>query len=276
MNEFGIISKSIKDFLTPKMLKIALIPLFVTMIIIYSIFFTAAEFGINAMQEIAQASQNGGEVIIDEDAPFYFVWMTYTLIFLFKYSITSWLAAFLLYTIGTVLVLKISILLTIVVIGFLSPMILNILHKRHYSHLTLNPHGDFLSPLFVLFKSALIMILLFIVLIPLYFIPLLNIIAFSLPFYYFFHKLLNYDVSSTILSKDEFRSIYDINANAFRGRTLLLYIISLIPFITLFTGVFFVIYLGHAYFIKLDKLQSKKKYDFKEETKNLENSKLLE
>jgi hypothetical protein len=276
LNEFGIISKSIKDFLTPKMLKIALIPLFVTMIIIYSIFFTAAEFGINAMQEIAQASQNGGEVIIDEDAPFYFVWMTYTLIFLFKYSITSWLAAFLLYTIGTVLVLKISILLTIVVIGFLSPMILNILHKRHYSHLTLNPHGDFLSPLFVLFKSALIMILLFIVLIPLYFIPLLNIIAFSLPFYYFFHKLLNYDVSSTILSKDEFRSIYDINANAFRGRTLLLYIISLIPFITLFTGVFFVIYLGHAYFIKLDKLQSKKKYDFKEETKNLENSKLLE
>lgn len=254
LNEIDILSRSLKDFLTPKMLKIALVPLIVTMILIYSLFFAAADFGITALQQAAEASQNGQEVIIDENAPFYFVWATYLIVFLFKYSFTSWIAAFLLYTIGSIIVLQASVILTLVVIGFLTPMILGVVHKRHYSHLTLHGHGSLLSPLWVLFKSSLMMILLFILLIPVYFIPLLNIIAFALPLYYFFHKLLNHDVASTLLSEEEYKKIYKKEANAFRGRTLFLYLVSMIPFITLFTAVFYIIYLGHAYLIKLEKL----------------------
>lgn len=254
MSETDIFSRSLKDFLTPKMLKISLIPLIVTMIFLYILFFAAADFGITALQETAQASQNGEEIVIDESAPFYFVWATYLIVFLFKYSFTSYIAGFLLYTVGTIIVLKISVLLTIVVIGFLTPIILSKIHKRHYSHLTLHGHGTLLSPLWVLLKSSLMMILLFILFIPLYFIPLLNIIAFSLPFYYFFHKLLNYDVSSTILSQEEFKVIYQEEAGKVRLRTLLLYFISMIPFITLFTAVFYIIYLGHGYFIKLEQM----------------------
>lgn len=268
MNEIEIILKSVKDFFTSSMLKIALIPLIVTMIILYMLFFAAADFGITSLQEIAAASQNGQEVVIDENAPFYFVWATYFIVFLFKYSFTSWIAGFLLYTIGTVIVLQASVILSIVVIGFLTPMILNILHKRYYSHLTLHGHGSLLAPLWVLLKSALMMILLFIVLIPVYFVPVLNIIAFALPLYYFFHKLLNFDVSSTILSKDEYKIIYQKEGSSFRLRTLFLYFISMIPFATLFTAVYYIIYLGHAYFIKLDeisKLEVKKEYKKEEE-----------
>jgi len=254
LTETDIFSKSIKDFLTPQMLKLSLIPLIVTMILLYILFFTAADFGITSLQEIAQASQNGEEIVIDESAPFYFVWTTYLIVFLFKYSFTSYIAGFLLYTVGTIIVLKISVILTIVVIGFLTPVILSKIHKRHYSHLTLHGHGTLISPLWVLLKSSLMMILLFILFIPLYFIPLLNIIAFSLPFYYFFHKLLNYDVSSTILSEEEFAVIYEKESNKVRLRTLLLYFISMIPFITLFTAVFYIIYLGHGYFIKLEEM----------------------
>lgn len=254
MNEVEIINRSIKDFFTSSMLKISLIPLIVTMIILYMMFFSAADYGISSLHEIATASQNGQEVIIDENAPFYFIWLTYIIVFLFKYSVTSWLAGFLLYTVGTVIVLKLSVILTIVVIGFLTPLILGKIHKRHYSHLTLHGHGSLLSPLWVLLKSSLMMIFLFVLLVPLYFIPLINLIAFSLPFYYFFHKLLNYDVSSTLLSEEEFKKIYKTEANSFRIRTLVLYFISFIPFITLFTVVFFVIYLGHAYLIKLDEM----------------------
>ena len=76
--------------------------------ILYILFFTAADFGITALQEIAQASQNGDEIVIDEDAPFYFLWATYIIIFLFKYSFTSYIAGFLLYTIGTIVVLNAS------------------------------------------------------------------------------------------------------------------------------------------------------------------------
>ena len=265
MIEIEIFAKSLKDFFSSKMLKISMIPLIITMIIIYSLFFAAADFGITAMQDIAQASQNGDEIVISEDAPFYFVWMTYLLVFLFKYSFTSWIAGFLLYTVGSVIVLQASVLFTIIIIGFLTPMILKILHKRHYSHLTLHGHGDLLSPLWVLLKSSLIMILLFIVLIPVYFVPVLNFIAFSFPLYYFFHKLLNYDVASTILSDEEFKKIYKTQSGAFRLRTLFLYIVSMIPFITLFTAVFYIIYLGHAYFVKLDELHKLENLNKKED-----------
>ena len=272
MNEIEIILKSIKDFFTSSMLKIALIPLIVTMVILYMLFFAAADFGISSLQEIAAASQNGEEVIIDENAPFYFVWATYFVVFLFKYSFTSWIAGFLLYTIGTVIVLQASVILSIIVIGFLTPMILGILHKRYYSHLTLHGHGSLLSPLWVMAKSAIVMIILFIVLIPVYFVPVLNVIAFSLPLYYFFHKLLNFDVSSTILSKEEYKEIYKKEGNSFRLRTLFLYFISMIPFATLFTAVYYIIYLGHAYFIKLDeisKLDTNKEYEKQEEKQDI-------
>lgn len=277
MTEIDILSRSLKDFLTSKMLKISLVPLIVTMILIYSLFFAAADFGITALQQAAEASQNGEEVIVDENAPFYFVWATYLVVFLFKYSFTSWIAGFLLYTIGSIIVLQASVILTLVVIGFLTPMILGIVHKRHYSHITLHGHGSLLSPLWVLLKSSFMMILLFILLIPVYFVPVLNIIAFALPLYYFFHKLLNYDVASTLLSEEEYKKIYKKEANAFRGRTLFLYLVSMIPFITLFTAVFYIIYLGHAYFVKLDKMYefevpdiNNKSEEKKEEVKLLE------
>lgn len=267
MNEIEIIFKSVKDFFTSSMLKIALIPLFITMLILYSMFFAAADFGITNLQEIAQASQNGQEVVIDENAPFYFVWFTYLIVFLFKYSVTSWLAGFLLYTIGTVLILQASVILSIIIIGFLTPMILGILHKRYYSHLELNGYGTLFSSLWEVFKSLSMMVLLFLILIPVYFVPVLNIIAFALPLYYFFHKLLNFDVSSTILTKEQYKEIYKKEANSFRLRTLFLYLISMIPFATLFSAVYFIIYLGHSYFIQLDKLE---KNPNKQEEKNQE------
>jgi hypothetical protein len=250
------------------------------MVLLYVLFFAAADFGISALQDIAQASQNGEEIVIDESAPFYFVWATYMIVFLFKYSFTSYIAGFLLYTVGTILVLKISVILTIIVIGFLTPIILNSIHKRHYSHLTLHGYGTLLSPLWVLLKSSLMMILLFILFIPLYFVPILNILAFSLPFYYFFHKMLNFDVASTILSEKEFKVIYKKEANTVRLRTMLLYFVSMIPFITLFTAVFYIIYLGHGYFVKLEemykldipdsKVSEKNNEDLKEEDEFLE------
>ncbi len=107
MNEVEVIFKSIKDFFSSPMLKIAIVPLIVTMIILYALFFMAADFGFSALKEVAVASQNGQEVVIDENAPFYFVWLTYAIVFLFKYSFVSWIAGFLFYTVGTILILQI-------------------------------------------------------------------------------------------------------------------------------------------------------------------------
>lgn len=255
MNEFEIIIRSIKDFFTKPILKIALLPLIFSMIIMYVLFFIAADFGFDSLQVVIEQSQNGEQVILDEQAPFYFVWMTYLIVFLFKYSITTWLVGFLFYTIGSIFIMMFSVFLTLIIIGFLTPMILRILHKRHYSHIEIHGHGTIIAPLWVLLKSGIVMILLFILLIPLYFIPLINIIAFNLPFYYLFHKLLNFDVASTLLDDSEYKEIYEKDSLGFRLRTVLLYMISMVPFITLFTAVFYIVYLGHAYYSKLEMLR---------------------
>jgi len=254
MLEGQIVSISLKDFFTKKMLKIALLPLVVTMVIMLTLFYTAADYGFQALQQFIEASQQGQEVQVDTDAPFYFVWLMYVIAFLFKYSITSWLVGFLIYTVGTLFIMMFSVFLTLIIIGFLTPMILDIIHKRHYKQLQINGFGNLFSPLFILLKCVAVMIFLFIVLIPAYFIPVINLFAINLPFYYFFHKMLTFDVASTILTQSEYKAIHKKSANSFRLRTLFLYMLSMIPSITLFSAVFFVIYLGHAYFQELIKL----------------------
>ncbi|RBQ29840.1 EI24 domain-containing protein [Aliarcobacter vitoriensis] len=257
MNEAEIILKSVKDFFSSKMLKIALIPLIVSMIILYVIFFGMASIGIEALRTVAQTAQEGGEVIIDENAPFYIIWFTYFIVFMFKYSITSWLAGILFYTVGTVFIFHISVILTLFIIGFLTPMIVEVLHKKDYSHLELKPFGNIRNAITNSLKAIFVMIFLYILFIPLYFIPLVNIVALYLPLYYFFHKLLNFDVGSTILSKDEYQKIYTDNSSSFRFRTLALYFLATIPFITLFVAVFYVTYLSNAYFVELTNLRRK-------------------
>ncbi len=251
MNELELVNISLKDFFTKKMLKFALLPLLFTLGVMYVLFFSAAGYSLENLDIMITQVQSGQNVIINENLPFYFGWVN----FLLQYSITAWLVGFLVYTVGIIFIMMFSVFLTLIIIGFLTPYILKVIHKRHYSTLPMSGHGSLLSPLVILIKSLLIMIFLFIVFIPLYFIPFINIIAFNIPIYYFFHKLLNYDVSSTILSNEEFNIIYKKEKKSFRIRTFLLYMLSLVPFITLFSAVFFVIYLGHGYFIELKKLK---------------------
>ncbi|TLT08344.1 hypothetical protein FE243_00165 [Aliarcobacter thereius] len=229
MNEIELISKSIKDFFSSSMLKIALVPLILTMVLLYIMFFTFAGFGIEGLKLIAENAQSNGEIIIDENLPFY--------------------------TIGTIFVFHISIIFTLLIIGFLTPLIVGNLHKKYYSHLELKAFGNIFNATTTTLKAIFVMLFLYILFIPIYFIPIINLLAFYLPLYYFFHKLLNFDVASTILSKDEYEKIYTKNSSYFRLRTLGLYFISTIPFITLFVAVFYVIYLSHLYFIKLEELR---------------------
>ncbi len=257
MLEGQMIALSVRDFFTKPMLKIAFLPLIITMIIMLILFYSAADYGFDSLQVYIENSQNAQneEVFVDPNAPFYYIWATTIIAFLFQYSVTAWLVGFLFYTIGTLFVMMFSVFLTIIIIGFLTPFILDIIQKRHYPEIKTNGFGNILSPLWVLFRSGLIMVFMFLVFIPLYFIPLVNIIAFNIPFYYFFHKLLNYDIASTILTKDEYSAIHTKKASSFRGRSLLLYLLSMIPFITLFTAVFYIIYLGHGYFQELKKIR---------------------
>ena len=256
--EISVFSQSIKDFFTAKMLKYALLPFVATLVLMYVLFFVLAGAGI---EHLGSLDVETSQTTIENGVPH-----TETLSakleglaiveFLMSYAITSWIVTFLLYAVGGFLTLYLSIFVALLVIGFLTPFVLKELHKRHYSELEMIGFSNLFEALFLAIKWAAIMLLLFIVLIPLYLIPLVNIIALHFPLYYFFHKMMLYDIGSTISSREEFKYLKYTKATSFRLKTLGLYLASLIPFAIFFGAIFYVIYLGHSYFLEVQKVRA--------------------
>jgi hypothetical protein len=257
MSEKNILLLSIKDFLTPKMLKYSVLPLVISLIVMYILFFIIAGIGIEQLgtlniQSTQTTIENGIPHTESIDAK---LEASAIIQFLMSYAITSWLATFLIYAIGGFLTIYISIFVAVIIIGFLTPFIMRELQARHYMDVEMIGHSNILCSIFLALKWAATMILLFILLIPFYFIPLINIVALNIPLYYFFHKMLTFDVSSNISTKEEDKQISFFSANSLRIKTLALYLLSLVPFAIFFGAVFYVIYLGHTYFTEVKKIR---------------------
>jgi len=257
-NETNTLSLSIKDLFTAKMIKYSLLPFILSMLTMYVLFFFIAGVGLDQLgsMDIASTQTTIENGIPHTDSFVATLEGTAIIKFLMSSAITSWIASFLVYTIGSFLTLYFSIFIAIIIIGFLTPMILKELQKRHYPDVEMIGYSNIAEALFLVVKWAFIMIMLFLVLIPIYFIPLLNIIAFNLPLYYFFHKMMTYDVASTLCTRDEAIRIKFFHASTLRLKTLGLYLISLIPFVIFFASVFYIIYLGHSYFLEVRKLRN--------------------
>ncbi|EDZ61221.1 hypothetical protein SMGD1_0349 [Sulfurimonas gotlandica GD1] len=258
MSEKNLILLSVKDFFTKQMLKYSLAPFIFTIVTMYILFFVVAGIGVESLgqmqvQTTETTMQNG---VPHTESISTLIEGTAIIQFLMSYAVTSWIATFLIYAIGSFLVLYASIFIAILVIGFLTPFVLKELQRRHYQDVEMIGYSNIISGLFLVMKWATIMLLLFIFLIPFYFIPLLNIIAFNLPLYYFFHKMITFDISSNICTKEENKKIHYFSANKIRLKTLVLYIVSLIPFAIFFGAIYYVIYLGHTYFLEVRKLRS--------------------
>lgn len=256
-SEHNTLSLSIKDLFSATMIKYSILPFVVSMLIMYILFFLIAGVGLDQLGTMDVAStqttiENG---IPHTDSFAATLEGTAIIKFLMGSALTSWIASFLVYTIGSFLTLYLSIFIALIVIGFLTPLILKEIQRRHYSDVEMIGYSNIFAALFLTLKWAFTMMILFIVLIPIYFIPILNVIAFNLPLYYFFHKMLTYDVASTICTKEEAVKIKFFHASTLRLKTLGLYLISLIPFVVFFASVFYVIYLGHSYFIELRKMR---------------------
>ena len=257
-SETSVLTLSIKDLFTSKMLQYSILPFIFSMLILYVLFFVVAGLGLEQLGSMdVQTSQTTIENGIPHTDSFQATLEGTALIkFLMSSAITSWIATFLVYTIGTFLTLYFSIFVALIVIGFMTPMILKELQLRHYKDVEMRGHSNIAEGIFLVLKWALVMIGLFILFVPLYFIPLVNVIAFNFPLYYFFHKVMTYDVASTLATREESKQIKYFNATTLRLKTLGLYLISLIPFVIFFASVFYVIYLGHSYFIELRKMRS--------------------
>jgi hypothetical protein len=241
---------SLKDFFTKKMLGLAVIPFLFTMAVLYALFFAAADMGLDQLREStlhieqSQTTMQEGQLHRED------INATYTgssiVQFLLSHTITSWLLSFFVITVGGMFVFIIAIFAALLIIGFLTPAILKEVQRRHYRDVRLEGHGNVLSLVWNSIKYLFITALLLLVLMPLYFIPVLNIVAINIPFYYLFHKFYMLDVTSESLSLEKYRQLMFYRGNATRLSTLILYLISLVPFAALITPVFNVIVLSHT------------------------------
>jgi hypothetical protein len=257
-NELKLLKLSIGDYLTKDMLKIMLLPLIGSLVVLYFTFFSIASSSLESFEnfqvqiEQQQTKIENGEVVQDDSTNINYTGSS-VLDFLLKYSVTSWIVSFFVYAIGIFVIGYLSIFISLIIIGFLTPRILAIMHKRHYNNLELyEGYGNISNSIFMLLKSGFVMLILLFAFIPLYFIPVLNVIAIAIPFYYFFHKMINFDVSSTLLSREQYKELYYKNKDGIRLKTLGLYLLSLIPFVAFFIAVFYVIYIGHTYYAILE------------------------
>jgi len=257
-NETSILSLSIKDLFTKKMITYSIMPFIISMIVLYILFFIVAGMGIDQITTMdVQTTQTTIQNGIPHTESFQATLAgTAIMKFLMSSALTSWIATFFIYTIGGFLTLYASIFVALLVIGFLTHNILREIHFRHYQDVEMIGYSNAFESLFLTLKWVLIMIVLFFLFIPLYFIPIVNVIAFNFPLYYFFHKMIIYDISSNICTKEEDMKIRFFYGSTLRLKTLGLYLISLIPFVIFFASVFYVIYLGHSYFIEVRKMRA--------------------
>lgn len=273
MKKKSLFKLSLKDFFTPYFLGLALLPLLITL----AILFTSLFYGIQVLNdkmnsvriektttEYSTSTQSHSEssinISFDDNqsktsslldinpmALVESIQSSEILASMLQNDILRWIIEKLVFLVASYFILIFAVIIAVVIVGFFTPLVVKKLKSRHYPPFVIKGHGSVLYIIWHALKSFLIMILLYILLIPLYFIPILNIIAFNIPAFYFFHKMLVFDVGSTINTKEEYMRINAIVGNQILLRTFLMYLLTMIPFIGIFFPLLFVIYLSHIF-----------------------------
>ena len=272
MKKKNLFNLSLKDFFTPYFLSLALLPLVITLVILFAVLGygmqvlndkintvhiekTTTEYS-TATQTRSQSSVN---ITFDDNqtatslldinpiALFESLQSSQVLASMLQNKYLGWIIEKLVFLIASYFILILAVIIAVIVVGFFTPLVIKKLKSRHYPPFEIKGHGSFFAVLWHTVKSLLIMVVLYIILIPLYFIPFVNIIAFNLPAYYFFHKMLVFDVGSSMNSEKEYLQIKAIVGSQIRLRTFLMYLLTLIPFVGIFFPLLFVIYLAHIF-----------------------------
>ncbi len=241
------------------MIKFSIAPFFLTLLLVYTLVFYFAHITLRDLRHASYHVQHSQTTIVDGlesiDTTAIDLQNSSLLNFFMSHAFTSWIVTFFIYTMGSMLALVVTIFISLLVITFLTPHILKNIHKTHYSELEIGNHENIFWAILKIFRWFVIMLGMFLLFIPFYFVPILNVIMFNLPMYYFFHKILTYDVASNICTKNEYKKIMFFSGTEIRIKTFILYLISLIPFTILFAGVFYIILMGHTYFRETKELR---------------------
>ena len=242
-----LFAQAFEDFLTPRFLTLSTAPFVATMILGFVLLYLVSGEFFDMLSAAAAASQDPDAAAASNElarfAKEYPILSTILGSFIFKA-----VAGTLFYLIGGGVAVLASVILAVIIVGFFTPLIVKEIQRRHYPHIACKatvPVWDYL--LFMLGQVGLFVLFLLLSL-PLWFVPLLGIVAMNAPFYFLFHKLLTRDVAGEIFDKEEMRTLFDRAGRRIAVTTLILYLLSLIPGVGVLGQVFFVITLAHQMF----------------------------
>ncbi|EDO7428892.1 hypothetical protein GTV56_00510 [Campylobacter jejuni] len=216
-----ILKLAIKDFVSLKFLKFALIPLIFSLVLMLFL----GVLGFSALLDYFHSLFSVGEDSFW--AWFYALHFIQILITIISFLFSGFIVIFT------------SVFLALFITSFLTPFIAKEINQKYYHYDNTNEFST-LKTIFEIFKIFIKFIGILLLCTLALFLPFINIFVYYLAFYYLFHKLLMIDITSTILDKESFKNFHsNFSPLEFKFSTLCFYLLSSVPFLGLFfTSVF--------------------------------------
>ena len=141
-----------------------------------------------------------------------------------------------------------------VIVGLFAGYFIKEIGSIYYPHVAFSGMG-LTSYVWIVLKTLLWTTLMFLLLFPLVFIPVLNF-ALLVPVFYLFHKLLVLDVASMLNSSEEYKELKRLYAGQMRGISLVCFGLTIIPFLGVVIYPYYVIVMSHFIFRKTEGLRA--------------------
>lgn len=141
-----------------------------------------------------------------------------------------------------------------VIVGLFAGYFIKEIGSIYYPRVAFSGMG-LISYVWIVLKTLLWTTLMFLLLSPLVFIPVLNF-ALLVPVFYMFHKLLVLDVASMLNSSEEYKELKRLYAGQMRGISLVCFGLTIIPFLGVVIYPYYVIVMSHFIFRKTENLRA--------------------
>lgn len=168
--------------------------------------------------------------------------------------ITKTIVAVLFFFTSAMVVYYLFLIVYSVIVGLFAGYFIKEIGSLYYPRVAFHGIG-LLSYVWIVLKTLLWTTLMFVLLSPLVFIPLLNFVL-LVPVFYLFHKLLVLDVASMINSKEEYLALKKVYAGQMRGISLVCFALTVIPFLGVVIYPYYVIVMSHFLFRKTEDLRA--------------------
>ena len=149
---------------------------------------------------------------------------------------------------GVLLGSYLILLFAMIITGFMTDSLVKAVRDKHYPGLEYQGHGSMADMLWKMLKFGLLLLLVFLLTVPMLFIPLVNIVWFWLLGFMFFRYALVLDVGQVILPESMFNEVKGMGCWTPTMTLAGLFLLSTLPILGLFIPVLAVIALSHYYF----------------------------